>query len=207
MSFHNVRFPTNIGFGATVLPKFSTDIVTLSSGYERRNSYWGTPRLQFDVSSGVKSKDDVFSIYEFFMARAGRAYAFRFKNPFDFKSCDPQDTLADSDQSLGTGDGSTTAFQVQKHYISGGQQLSKNITRLVSGTLVIAIDDVATTAFTVNIETGIVTFTTAPANNAVLTCGYEFDVPVRFREDSLGVNALQFSAGSIPAIPLIEVRE
>ena len=40
MSFHEVRFPTEISRGAEGGPERRTDIVVLGSGYEERNSRW-----------------------------------------------------------------------------------------------------------------------------------------------------------------------
>jgi uncharacterized protein (TIGR02217 family) len=45
-----------------------------------------------------------------------------------------------------------------------------------------------------------------PAEGAVITAGYEFDVPVRFDTERLSVNLKAFKVGQIPSIPLIEVQ-
>jgi uncharacterized protein (TIGR02217 family) len=37
--------------------------------------------------------------------------------------------------------------------------------------------------------------------------GFQFDVPVRFAEDALEIDAALFAAGDAPSVPLIEVRE
>jgi uncharacterized protein (TIGR02217 family) len=39
-----------------------------------------------------------------------------------------------------------------------------------------------------------------------VTAGFEFDVPVRFDTDRLGVNLSLIEAGSIPDIPIVEIR-
>ena len=54
---------------------------------------------------------------------------------------------------------------------------------------------------------GTIDLTLAPANNAVVSAGYLFDVPVRFAEDRIEVNRATFAAGEAPSVPLIEVRE
>lgn len=54
--------------------------------------------------------------------------------------------------------------------------------------------------------TGIVTFDTPPAMDVVVSAGFQFDVPVRFQQDSLGLTLSTFRAGEIPNISLIEVR-
>jgi uncharacterized protein (TIGR02217 family) len=55
---------------------------------------------------------------------------------------------------------------------------------------------------------GLVTFATGsvPAEDAAITAGFAFDVPVRFDTDRLDINLTSFDAGDIPAIPLVEIR-
>ena len=45
-----------------------------------------------------------------------------------------------------------------------------------------------------------------PAAGAVITAGFEFDVPARFDTDQLRINLTQFAAGDIPDIPVVEIR-
>ena len=54
--------------------------------------------------------------------------------------------------------------------------------------------------------TGVVTFTTAPANGVIVRAGFEFDVPVRFDSDTLDVTLDFERLGSITSIPLLEIR-
>ena len=42
--FHEVRFPDSISKGSSGGPRRRTDIVTLRSGYEERNSVWSDSR-------------------------------------------------------------------------------------------------------------------------------------------------------------------
>ncbi len=44
-----------------------------------------------------------------------------------------------------------------------------------------------------------------PGEGLAVTCGYQFDVPVRFDTDRLEISLKAFKAGQIPSIPLIEV--
>ncbi len=53
--------------------------------------------------------------------------------------------------------------------------------------------------------TGLVTFTVAPDAGALVTAGYEFDVPVRFDTDELDIDLSAFEAGAVPRIPLVEI--
>ena len=40
MSFHEVRFPTRVSYGAIGGPRFSTTVQILNSGFEQRNINW-----------------------------------------------------------------------------------------------------------------------------------------------------------------------
>jgi uncharacterized protein (TIGR02217 family) len=51
--FHEVRFPLDVSLGSRGGPVRRTDIVTLSSGREHRNSRWAQSRRRFDAGLGV----------------------------------------------------------------------------------------------------------------------------------------------------------
>jgi uncharacterized protein (TIGR02217 family) len=51
-----------------------------------------------------------------------------------------------------------------------------------------------------------VTFETAPEPGVPITAGFAFDVPVRFDTDRLDVTLDIETLGSIPQIPLVELR-
>ena len=207
MAFHEIRFPDNISRGARGGPERRTQIVELSSGDEERNASWANSRRRYDAAYGVRRADDLAAVVAFFEARNGRLYGFRWRDWGDYKSCLPSGTPAATDQNIGTGDGATTAFQLVKTYASGAQIWSRTITKPVSGTVVVAIGGIVqTSGWSIDIATGLITFTTAPVNGAAITAGFEFDVPVRFDTDRLDVTHDIERLGSITSIPLIEVR-
>jgi uncharacterized protein (TIGR02217 family) len=205
MTFHDIRFPLDIALNSEGGPTRRTEIVALVSGREERNSPASGSRRSFNAGYGVKSLADIEAVIAFFEARRGRLHAFRFRDPFDWKSCSLADTPQTDDQTLGQGDGARRAFPLIKRYVSGAQAYERAITRPVAGTLRIAVGGAETTAFT--LSGGVVTLSTAPAIGAVVTAGFEFDMPARFDTDSLRVNLAAFRAGDIPSIPIIEVLE
>jgi uncharacterized protein (TIGR02217 family) len=208
-SFHDVRFPTAISFGATGGPERRNEIVLLSSGREKRNARLSASRRRYDAGTGVRSLADLYDLTAFFEARRGSLHGFRFRDPFEMKSCRPESEPDPTDQALGTGDGSTRAFQLGKTYGEGEDAYLRAVTKPVEGMVRIAIDgaELAGTDFSVDATTGIVTFAEAPADGAAITAGFEFDVPVRFDTEQLSVSLAAFKAGQIPAIPLIEILE
>ncbi len=208
MSFHEVLFPIDIALNSEGGPMRKTDIVALASGHEERNSPWAGSRRVFNAGYGVKSVADIEDVIAFFEARHGRLHGFRFRDPFDFKSCRLAQAPARDDQLLGTGDGSQTVFPLVKRYASGGVSYARAIKKPVAGTVRVAVDGaerVEGVDFTVDETTGAVTFTSAPAPGLGVAAGFEFHTPVRFDTDELRVNLAAFEAGDIPSIPLIEV--
>jgi uncharacterized protein (TIGR02217 family) len=209
MSFHEVRFPTRLSLGALGGPERRTEIVTLVNGFEERNTPWAESRRSYDAGLGMQTLDDVADTIAFFESRLGQLYGFRWKDWSDFKSCKPSENISANDQSIGTGDGTSTVYRLVKIYSSGDQSVSRTITKPVTDTVKIAVDGVELLPgvdFTVEDTSGEVTFTSAVANGAAITAGFVFDVPVRFGLDRLDVSLTGFEAGEIPNIPVIELR-
>ena len=126
----------------------------------------------------------------------------------DFNSTLPSKLPRSTDQVIGTGDGAETNFSLVKSYSSGTQSYERPITKPVSGSVLIAIDgaDLDANDWSVDATTGIVNLGTPPAVGAVVTAGYEFDVPVRFEADRIEASAAGFASGEITSVPVIEVR-
>ncbi len=211
MSFHEVRFPTSIALGSTAGPERRTEIVVLGSGREERNSRWADSRRRFNAGYGVKTLDDLYAVIDFFEERRGRLYGFRFKDFTDFRSAAPQSPPTAFDQNIGTGDGTTTTFQLVKTYGTTFAPYARPIVKPVAGSVLVAVDGVALAEgvdFNVDSTTGQITFEPAavPAAGQAITAGFEFDVPVRFDLDELEINLSHFEAGQIPSIPIVEIR-
>lgn len=206
MNFHETRFPAKISFGSTGGVQRRTEIVTLVNGFEERNSPWAQSRRRYDAGLGVRSLDDLAEVLGFFEARHGRLHGFRWKDWLDHQSSLPSQPTTPEDQVL-TGGGAT--WQLTKVYGDSSASYARAITKPVQGTVRVAIDGIEVSEgadFTVDLATGIVTLTTATSTEAIVTAGFEFDVPVRFDSDSIDVNLAAFEAGEIPSIPVVEVR-
>jgi uncharacterized protein (TIGR02217 family) len=192
-AFDDVLFPLELGREAEVAPGFSTTILTSAGGREARNAGWAEARTSYDVGPGLRSEADIGVLLAFFRARMGAARGFRLRDPFDF---------AAAGEVVGVGDGVARRFALVKSYGAA----ERRITRPVAGSVVVAVDGIATSAFSVEAG-GWVVLDVAPAVRAVVTAGFTFDVPVRFAEDRLSVARATFLAGLAASVPLIEVRE
>ena len=211
MSFHEVQFPTDISRGATGGPERRTEIVVLGSGHEQRNSRWADSRRRYDAGIGVRHLDHVATLLSFFEERRGQLYGFRWKDHTDFKSSLPGQAISPLDQDIGTGDGAELSFQLQKRYGAVFAPYHRTVSKPVSGTVRIAVDGAELdegTQFTVDTINGLVTIDagSTPAVGQIVTAGFEFDVPVRFDSDRLEINVASFEHGSVPDVPVIEVR-
>ena len=207
MAFHEVRFPDNISRGARGGPERRTQVVELASGDEERNASWANSRRRYDVAYGIRRADDLAVVVAFFEARNGRLYGFRTKDWADYKSSLPSQAITANDQQIGTGTGSLKTFQLAKRYTSGAQAWVRTIAKPVAGTVRIALGTVEQmSGWTLDVATGVVTFTTAPGNGVIVRAGFEFDVPVRFDTDMLDVTLDIERLGSITSIPLVEIR-
>lgn len=206
-AFDDVAFPLGIGREASVAPAFSTQIVESLSGHERRSSDWADARLRFDAGPGVRSEADMADLVAFFRARRGAARGFRFTDPFDSRSAPLGQAVSAIDQRLGLGDGRTSEFALAKRYGEGADAQVRFITRPVAGSIRLAVDGVEQAAGWSHAGQGVIVFDVPPAPGAVLTCGFRFDVPVRFASDTLDINRATFAAGEAPSVPLVEIRE
>ena len=207
MAFHPIRFPLDVALGARGGPERATDIVTLASGREERNSRWAQSRRRYNAGYGVKSRADMQAVLAFFEERRGRFHSFLWRDALDHSS-NGTDTPLPTDQVLGTGDAVTATFQLRKKYGAGFDPYWRPITKPVDGSVRVAVNGVEVMAgLTIDTLTGMVTFVSPPVDGATVAAGFLFDVPVRFDIDRLDIELTSFDAADAPSIPLIEVRE
>lgn len=216
MGFHDVQFPTDLAYGTRGGPGYSTTILFTDSGHENRIARWSRPRYKYDASYAVRTLAQLATLRQFYIARLGPAHSFRLKDWTDYNSTatdggtEPE-TVHQLDQYClpAQGDGSNKSFQIVKRYTSGGSTVVRPITKIVDNTLKVALGGTLQGGgYTVNLNTGVITFTVAPQDGEDVQCGFEFDVPVRFGDeldDVFSISIDDFSSGSIPSIPLVEV--
>ena len=205
--FHDILFPIKMARGATGGPVRSTSVKTSASGKEARNTALYNSRRRYEISSKGSNIDELSEIIDFFEARMGRLYAFRFKDPLDNKSCAPSSVPSGMDQEIGTSDGAETAFQLVKKYGDAKGEYVRKITKPVLNSVIVSIDGltISPTEYTVDYQTGSLTFNAAPTSGATIKAGYQFDIPVRFDNDALDFALDGFGAGHLSSIALLEV--
>lgn len=206
-AFHEVTLPLAFALGASGGPERRVDIVALGSGREVRNTPWAHGRRRYDVGGAVRTLDELQQLIAFFEARRGRLHGFRFRDPFDFKSCVASAASAPTDQVLGVGDGVKTQFALVKTYGDSASAYARPIAKPVTGAVRVALAGVeqAQSAFSVDAASGLITFATPPANGAAVTAGFLFDTPVRFDVERLDLALDGFGAGRALSVPLVEI--
>ena len=209
-SFHDILFPLDIALHARGGPERRTEIVTLGSNREARNARWARSRRRYEAGYGVKSLSDLGALIAFFEERRGRLYGFRWRDRADHSSAPPGRAISAADMVLGSGDGVRATFQLVKTYGASFAPYVRDITRPVAGSVHLAVggsEIVPGPQASIDVTTGIVTFApdTIPAAGALVTAGFQFDVPARFDTDSIEIDHSGFDAGEIPHIPILEI--
>ena len=169
------RLSTRVERGFSVVPGYSTNVVTLRNGNERRAIRWSMPRHKYTSKYASWTVADRAELLNLIHACSGMAYAFLFKDWNDYSV-----TL----QSLGVAPSGTTAVQLVKTYTFGSQTLTRTITRPRSTTLTVYQNGVAK-AGSVSSTTGLFTPSTSWSAGQALTATFEFDVPVRLATDDV----------------------
>lgn len=200
-SFHEALLPTGYDRNSSFGPGFNTSIFQKDSGHEARFSHWTSARRRFQVTYQKRSLDELAEVLTFFHARKGSAYGFRFRDKSDFTTAAnhkgsplPTDVLLVEGSTPGT-------YQLRKLYGA----VVRNLTKPVSGTVRVSVDDVeVTVGWSVSTTTGIITFLSPPSG--VVKAGCQFDIPVRFLNDNLELTHVDYEAGSSGVIELIELK-
>ncbi len=166
--------PMSMAAGLKKSPVFNTVKQKAVAGLTSAVALMPYPTWAFEFSmehiTGSERLGAVSQFFGTYMATAGGANLFLFT--------DPQDCTVTNAQ-FGVGDGAATSFQLSR-YIFGAVDVIQN----PKGTPQVYVSGVRTTPASIS-DTGVVTFTTAPAANAPLTWTGGFQYACRFAEDSI----------------------
>lgn len=216
MGFHEVSFDAGVGYSTSSWPAHNTAIVEVDGGAEERVGRWGSARRTFKIVWKEKVAASVAAMIAFVRAREGSAHGFRVKDWADYASTadgkvtpDGSAVVSHQNQTIATGDGVTTQFQLTKLYGDAVNPKVINITKPVASSVVIAFAGVQqTSGWTVDDTTGIVTFTTAPGVGVQIRAGFEYEVPVRFTSSTEAdgqISLDNFTSSSLDDLGMIEL--
>lgn len=212
MFLAGLRMPTDIERGAIGGPRFNTTVLSLESGYEKRNVNWQDSRGQWDVGYGLLKKFrevgesatelDVAYLISMFRTCRGRAHSFRFKDWSDYEVGYRYDQPADPQYLADSGAETIQAFK--RYQLDVLDPEDRIITKLVEDTVVLYVGGVElTSGYSVNYDTGVITLS-APAGGEV-TGRFQFDCHCRFDTDDLRIAMHMFHAGEWQDIPIVEL--
>jgi len=176
----------------SITPQYSTDLIRLQSGFTLADKRWKWPRHEYTVDTPVLELPDIEQRYmQLFHYTYGPAKGFLFRDWADFKSCPVDDTISVSDQVLKPSEDNPLEYPITKLYSIASREFYRRIYRPIEGTLIVATDQ----SYTIDYTLGILTFTTLPT---VVTCGFEFYVPVRFKDDPITIEIVGNKADDVP---------
>jgi len=203
MSFIDILLPEKVMVNSVRREIEDTEIVTSVGGFEVRNIATAQSIFEYDISITPGDFDDatIEAVHALYKVCRGKTYGFRFRD------WDPKNRVLDAEP-IGTGDGSQTTFQITKSWTLDGQTHSRKVTRPVAGLQVFkaGVPQTIATHYTIDLDTGIITFLSAPGAGQAITVTGEFDIPVRFASD-LQATGLASFIEHYDSITLREIRE
>lgn len=194
MSFLDIRFPTDIDYGFTGGPTYQTDIKGPTPKDRIFRSRYPTPVYEYTADL-QRIESNIEQLISFFRIVKGSYHSFRFKDWIDYKA---------ENQNLGVGNNVVTDFQLQKAYTVGSYTDYRKITKPVDGSLIVKLDGISTSAYTIDTTSGVLTFDSAPGIGVVITADFEFDAHVRFAQDKLPIQRGTPAFFTISQIQLID---
>jgi uncharacterized protein (TIGR02217 family) len=182
----NNKFALDMKMG----PTFQTTIQKLSGGYEDRNQDWQIALWRYDVSLNNRPLSEIRDFVAHVLGRRGPANAFPLRDPLDNSV---------TDQNIGTGDGTTAAFQARKTYSDTDRPYFRPLTILSN--LVVKVNGVTkTNGVHYNEANGLITFTggNIPTAGQAITISCDFLIRVRYDGD---YNPISLPIGPDTATP------
>lgn len=179
-------FPACPSYGFTKRPDYSDSATERGSGFVTVNRNWYYPLNMFSaVPLENRRDDDMYKVMKFWLAIGGRSGQFLFKDYTDFKSANSASaSITGSDQPL-LETGTTNVYQLMKTYVDDEFNFIqyRAIQNPRSGTVIIQDNGSPLTEsvdYTIDHETGLVTFLAPALPITDPTWGGEFYVPCMF---------------------------
>lgn len=173
------------GYGWAGGPVFNTRIVRMANGHERRNAEQDQPQHRFSVPFTNIGQAEYAPIKQMHLNRRGQWGVFLFR--------DRLDDFAD-DEVFAVASGGDTVFQIAKWSIQDGVEYRNTIHAIyapgeagaaIESDFAARVNGVPTTAFTLDRDTGVITFNAPLIAGQVLTWTGAFSRWVRFARDDL----------------------
>lgn len=193
----NAVFPSLPGLSWNVKrkPMWRTKISESSSGREYAFGYWSYPRYKYSLSFEALRSSSVLqelqTLAGFFNSRQGSLDTFLYSDP---------DDNAVTGQSFAVGDGVTKDFQLVRAF--GGY--IEPVFDLNTVPIIKSNGSVVVSGYT--ITSGLVSFSAAPVNGAVLSWDGTYYRRVRFTQDEAEFNKFMYQLWELKTLEFISVK-
>lgn len=201
-------FPSlpGLAWSVTKTPTFQTRIQRAVSGRELRALDYPYPLWQFTLvfdllrDNPAAGYDELRTLMGFFMLCQGAFGTFLFRDPSDDQV---------TGQQIGVGNASATVFQLQRAMgatLPGGGFLEPILAPNLVSTVYLDGITQSPASYSVDPNTGLVTFATAPGSGLVITVDYSYYFRCRFVDDSYAFENFMFRLWQLKKLTFISVR-
>jgi uncharacterized protein (TIGR02217 family) len=209
----NLLFPDlrGLAWDYTLAPMFSTGVQQATGGREVRAAFWSAPLWKISLTYSYLRDDshhvdqngysELQQIVGFFLARQGQFDSFLIDLAQLTRK--PLDSTV-SGQPIGTGDGSTSSFQLVRN-IGGYLEQVQNPTGQSATVYVAGVKKIQSTDYT--IANGSVSFATPPISGAAITADFQWLWRVRFAQDSQEFDNFMYQLWECKKVELVAVRQ
>lgn len=147
MAYIDAQLSERVAYGFKAGPEYSTQVIAMTNGREKRAGEWALPRIRFSASYENFKAADRAAILAAFHACRGRLHCFKFMDWTDAEAVD---------EAIVPEVGTTTPVQLVKTYTFGGQSLVR-IIQCTDSTATLTKDGSPFTAYTLDADKGLVT--------------------------------------------------
>ncbi len=197
MSFHDISLPKFMEVFAVCRPEFKVSIAQTINGRELRSLDQEYAKQYYALQSCRLSQIEFAEFNNFFHSRRGSAYSFRFRDLADYKV---------AKQLIDIGDGTKTTFQLFKIYDDALMPYIRTINKPAKNKVKIFVGEEQVAA-QIDYNTGIITLVRPLLEYTNLIAEFEFDVEVRFIDDSFSYNHCADGSIELSNVNLIEIRK
>lgn len=194
----NAVFPVLPGLSWSVIktPQWSTRVQKTVSGRELRAAFYNLPLWTFKLSYEVLragAEQELQQLVGFYNARQGAFDSFLYADPTD---------NAVTAQQFGIGDGTTTKFQLTR--AMGGYV--EPVVALQAAPAIYANGVLQSSGVSVNVTSGLATFTAAPAAGVLLSWTGSFYYRCRFLQDSMDFDNFMQNLWQAKKVEFVSVK-
>ncbi len=195
-----------LAWSVTKTPTFQTRIQRAVSGRELRALDYPYPLWQFTLvfdllrDNPAAGYDELRTLMGFFMLCQGAFGTFLFRDPSDDQV---------TGQQIGVGNASATVFQLQRAMgatLPGGGFLEPILAPNLVSTVYLDGITQSPASYSVDPNTGLVTFATPPGSGLVITADYSYYFRCRFVDDSYAFENFMFRLWQLKKLTFISVR-